>query len=171
MLTRIYWRFSEWSVPREGGEIWDGLPQLPRPHEAEPHAHHPGLRVPGGEQLFAEAHGGCTRVSSSFVAAIGLELDLRREVSVVGAGLVGWAESEGGLEKVGKPKPPQIACSEAPQVLSSPREQARPQRDLFPGLKTRACPEICWVALARVLPRPDSATARKPTQNPVPRGL
>lgn len=33
------------------------------------------------------------------------------------------------------------------------------------------CPEICWAALAGVLPRPDSATARKPTQNPVPRGL
>lgn len=51
--------------------------------------------MPGGEQLFAEAHGGCTRASGSFVAAIGLELDLRREVSAVGAELVGWAEPGG----------------------------------------------------------------------------
>lgn len=88
----------------------------------------------------AEAHGGCTRASGSSFAAIGLELDLRREVSVVGAGLVGWAESEGETEKVGKPKPPQIPCSEAPQVRSSPREQAWPQWDLFLGLKTRGVP-------------------------------
>lgn len=51
---------------------------------------------------------------------------------MVAAGRVGWAESEGGAEKVGK--------TEAPQVRSSPREQAWPLRDLFPRTEDPGVP-------------------------------